>query len=156
MKRFKFRFQAVEKVRKTREDEQLRLLGVAQRAHSQAVFRKNSLLAELEGALERREKLGSEAVPVSAFMIENDFIVGTKQRVIQADQAILRATRGVEKALRAYLAARKQTRMIEILREKEFAEYKKEMGKRADRELNELYVMRQRLDRPLDREGDVA
>lgn len=100
---------------------------------------------ELQNALIRRQALGAEsAAPASAFRIENDYIVGTRQRIVQAEQGILRARRGVEKALRSYLAAKRQTRTIEILKEKASAEFRKEQGRREQRELDDLSVMRAR------------
>src|SRR4051812_31232904 len=112
MPKFRFRLESVLKIRKSREEEVLRALGAAQRAYQAELARKSSLLDELENALERRENLGARAVTIIAFQIEQSFIVGTKQRLIQCDQAILRASKQVEKALRAYLVARKQSRML--------------------------------------------
>ena len=62
--------------------------------------------------------------------------------MIRQDQAIVRASRSVEKALRAYLTARRQTRMIETLREKDYQEFKKMVAKKEQKELDELSAMR--------------
>lgn len=145
MRRFRFRFEVVERVRKAKEGEALRSLSEAQGVYQQALAHKSSLLKKLSQALERREKLGIEAVTPVAFRTETDFITGTKQRIIMADQAIVRATRGVEKALRAYLFARKQVRTIEALRERHFLEFKKALAKKEQRDLDDLYTMRSRL-----------
>lgn len=145
MKKFRFQFAAVLKVRKSREQNSLTALGGAQRAYQLELARKQELQNRLSSALVRREGLGQETTPVLAFQIEQSFINGTKQRIIQADQAIMRASRGVERALRAYLAARRQTRMIEMLEEKAYAEYRKESARKERRELDELMVMRARL-----------
>jgi flagellar export protein FliJ len=99
----------------------------------------------LSDALERREKLGIEAIGIDAFQLEQNFIFGTKQRIVQQDQALVRASRGVEKALRAYLHARRQTRTIEMLREKQYQEFRKALTKKEQKELDELSVMRARL-----------
>jgi flagellar export protein FliJ len=145
MKKFRFQFDAVLKVRKGRENDALAALGAAQRTYQLELARKQELQDRLSGSLARREGLGSEATTVLAFQLEQAFINGTKQRIIQSDQAILRASRGVERALRAYLAARRQTRMIEMLEEKAFAEYRKEASRKERRDLDELMVMRARL-----------
>jgi flagellar export protein FliJ len=47
-----------------------------------------------------------------------------------------------ENALRAYMITRKETRMIEVLREKEFTEFKKAVKKKEQKELDELSSMR--------------
>ena len=145
MRKFQFRFETIERVRKTRENEALRVLGDAQAAHRIAVAQKSQLQNDLAFSLERREKLGSEPITALPFQLETEYIAGTKQRILQADQGIFRAMKGVEKALRAYLYARKQTRMIEILREKDFVEFKKARIKYENNALSDLYVMRARL-----------
>lgn len=147
-KKFRFRFESVEKVRKLREDEALRALAAAQRAFQDAVSRRARLGERLRLSLERRESLGGasgQAIATAPFRLENDFIAGTKQRIIQAEQGILRARRGVEKALKVYLNARRQTKVIETLREKDYAEYRKAMAKKEQKDLDDLYVMRARL-----------
>jgi flagellar FliJ protein len=142
MKKFKFKFSAVQKVRKSREEDALRNLGAAQRAYQSELGVKASLLSDLQLALERREKLGVEAVGILSFQLEQNFINGTKQRIIRQDQAIVRASRVVEKCLRAYLVCRRDTKMIETLREKEYAEFKKLVAKKEQKELDELSAMR--------------
>jgi flagellar export protein FliJ len=147
MKKFRFKFESVLKIRQTREEEVLRALGAAQRSYQEELSEKSKILSELDEAFKRREKLGSEAVTINAFQIEQNYITGTKQRIIRQDQAIVRASRSVEKALRAYLFARRQTRMIEILREKDFVEFKKAVAKKEQKELDELSAMRTSLNR---------
>lgn len=145
MAKFKFRLENVLTHRKRREDDVLALLAKAQRGLQLEKDRKSELEMNLELALVRRESLGATAVGIHAFIVENDFIIGVKQRVIQSDQGILRANRGVEKALRAYLFAKRQTRMIEMLREKALAEFKQSESKREQKNLDEMMIMRHRL-----------
>ncbi len=145
MSRFTFRFEALLKVRKIRQDEALASLGAAQRAHQEALVHKQSLVDALSAALLRREKLGEEPVGIQAFHLEQDFIGGTKARIIRAEQGIVRTTRGVEKALRAYLFARKQARMIEVLEERARKQFKEERAVKERKELDELMIMRDRL-----------
>lgn len=151
MKKFNFQFQTLEKVRRTREDEALRALSEAQRAYAAAQEQKNAQLRALESSLVRREEMGGRgagfAMAAFAFQLENDFIGGTKQRIVQADQAILRARRGVERALRNYIQARRQTRMIELLREKAYGEFKTAKAKHEQKQLDDLTIMRTRLKR---------
>ena len=146
MKKFSFKFEAVLKQRKIREEDALRALGDAQRAYQEEVSAKSSLLSILDRSLRRREELGGDAVPVLAFQLEEDYIRGTKQRLVRADQAILRASKAVEKALRAYLNARKQSRTIEILREKAYEQYRREKAKLEQKRQDDLTVMRTRLN----------
>ena len=143
MKKFRFRFAAVEKVRKIREDEALRALGIAQKAVQAAQERKEQLAGELAQAMFRRENLGvSSAVPASFFAIETDYINGHRQRMIWQEQFILRAKRGMEKALRAYLLARRHTHIIEKLKERDHEEFKKKKSKQEQKELDDITSMR--------------
>ncbi|MGZ3707781.1 MAG: flagellar export protein FliJ [Bdellovibrionota bacterium] len=145
MKKFRFRFDTVLNVRRTKEGETLRGLAAAQRMHQLEVMRKNALLETLAQSLLRREGLGVQAVGPEMFALEQDFIVGTKQRIIQADHAIARAGRGVEKALRAYLYARRQTKMIETLYDKDYSQYRRDAAKAEQKSLDDLMIMRNRL-----------
>jgi flagellar FliJ protein len=143
MRRFRFRFSAVERVRKIREDEALRAFGLAQQVLGSAQARKEHLQAELADAMLRRERLGiTLAVPASLFALETDYIMGHRQRLVQQEQAITRARRGVEKALRAYLLARRQTRVIERLRERDQEEFRRELSKREQKVLDDQTSMR--------------
>jgi flagellar FliJ protein len=145
MPKFRFRLDSILKLRKSREDEALRALGAAQRAFQECVAAKAKLLGELEQSLLRREALGARATSIDAFKLEQSFIDGTKQRIARSDHAILRAGKQVEKALRAYLTARKQSRMLETLREKDYQEFRKAMAKREARRQDDFTVMRYRL-----------
>jgi flagellar export protein FliJ len=145
MPKFRFRLENILKLRKTREDEALRSLGAAQRAYQACVAAKAKLLGELEAALLRREGLGASAIGILAFQVEQSFIDGTKQRIARSDHAILRAGKAVEKALRAYLAARKQSRMLETLREKDYREFRRVVAKREAKAQDDFTVMRYRL-----------
>jgi flagellar export protein FliJ len=142
MERFKFKFASVLKVRKSREDEALRSLSIAQKAHQNEIGKKEHLAKVLQQALARREQIGRTPDLASSLYVENDFIKGTKHRMMQADQAIMRAKRGVEKALRFYLNAKRYTRAIEILKEDYYAEYKKMLSKDEQKKLDDLVVMR--------------
>ncbi|MBL7716727.1 MAG: flagellar export protein FliJ [Bdellovibrionales bacterium] len=147
MKRFRFRFEAVERVRKAKEQEALKALGSAQQAHSSAVQHKFSILEKMAESLTRRDDIASSTTgPILSIQMETIFIEGSRHRLILAEQSIIRAKRNVEKALRVYLYARRQLRMIENLREKAFAEFKKEMNKREQKQIDELNTLRARLN----------
>lgn len=145
MKKFEFKLAPVLKQRKLKEEEALRNLGVAQRAYQAELERKRVMLESLQSSLQRRERLGQEAIGVLAFQLENEFIAGTKQRIQRQDQAIFRASKGVEKALRAYLQAKKSLRALETLHDKAYAEYRNERARREQREQDDLVLMRARL-----------
>lgn len=146
MRRFKFKFATVLHLRKTREDEALRALGAAQREHQQKLAEKEELVLALENSLKRREVLGNQPIDILPFQLESEFIQGQKQRIVRADREIVRAMRGVEKALRYYLNCKRQTKMIETIEEKHLAEFKKDKNKREQKDLDDLMVMRDQLN----------
>lgn len=145
MKRFKFKFQTVLDARKASEQEALRMLAVAQKAYQLEIDRKNFWISELQKALQGRESAAQHPTEISFYKIQQDYVVGSKQRIIQADHAISRASRGVEKALRAYLHARRQTKMMETLSEKDFLQFKKDLAKKEQKDLDDLMIMRAHL-----------
>jgi flagellar export protein FliJ len=142
-KRFRFRLEAVERVRRAKEQEALRALALAQSKYNESLRAKQALLEENNRALNRREQLARTAQPVLAYQIENEFISGNRQRMVQADQSIFRNRKFVEKALREVIMAKRALRAIELLREKAFAEFKQALRKREQKEMEEVYVSRQ-------------
>ncbi|OFZ21041.1 MAG: flagellar export protein FliJ [Bdellovibrionales bacterium GWB1_55_8] len=145
MRRFRFRLATVLNLRKSREEEALRALGDAQRAYQEELSKKGRLVSELQNALIRRENLGIEPIGVLSFQLEDEFIAGTKHRIVRADRDIMRASRAVEKALKYFLHTRRQTRMMESLYDREHAEFRKMQSKREQKLLDDMSVMRDRL-----------
>jgi flagellar export protein FliJ len=143
MRKFRFRFATVEKVRRSREDEALRALGEAQQKLRLEIEQRQQLERDRNAALLRRENLGvREPMNALVFQLETEFIDGQKQRLGWADQAIFRARKGVERAMRAYLLARRASRVIELIREKDLLAFRRHETKREARLLDDLYVMR--------------
>ncbi|MFL5814640.1 MAG: flagellar export protein FliJ [Bdellovibrionia bacterium] len=146
MRKFRFKFATLLKQRKSREETAMRQLAEAQRVYQLGLATKAELERTLEKALVRREMLGQSPVTITAFLMEQDYIIGTKQRIVQAQQGIVRATRGVEKALRTYLECRRQTKMMETLYEKHYEEFKRERSKKEAKAMEDFAVMRSRLN----------
>lgn len=155
MRKFRFKFATLLKQRKSREETAMRQLAEAQRVYQMGLSTKAHFEKILEQSLVRREMLGQSPTTISAFRMEQDYIVGTKQRIIQAQQGIVRATRGVEKALRTYLECRRQTKMMETLYEKHYEEFKREIARKEAKALEDFAVMRARPSDE-DSEGEVA
>jgi flagellar export protein FliJ len=142
MKKFRFLLEAVERVRRAKEQDTLRALAYAQAKYQETLRAKYRLLEETEASLARREKLAGTAQPVLAYQLESEFITGNKQRIVQSDQAITRARKFVEKALREVILAKRALKGIELLREKAFLEFKTALRKKESKDLEEVYVSR--------------
>jgi flagellar export protein FliJ len=147
MKRFKFRLEAVEKVRKKNEEDAMRVLSDARRRLSDLVARGEEQQQALQSALNRREKLGLSPTAPAEYHTEEDFIVGTKFRIAQIAQQILKAQKGVEKATRFFIHARRQLHVITTLREREHEAFRKEQQRREQKSIDEMVVMRSNRER---------
>lgn len=145
MNKFDFKFQAVLQVRKIREREFLRQLARTQKAYQEELRKKSQLNLQLEKSFERRENLGSMNEDVASFHLEDNFVIGTKQKIVQADRAIARATKAQERALQVYLLAKGQSKIIETLLERAKEEHRRALRKKEERDLDELGIMRNRL-----------
>ena len=154
MRKFRFKLEAVEKVRKSKERDALRDLATAQRALQAEKERKNLLLKNLESSLSRREQWASLTAQSNVLAVEEDFIQGTKYRIQQTELAIRRAERHLEKSMAFYLTCRQQLRMIEKLRSKALAQFKEEQLSKEAKQLDDLYIMRSRYQN--GEEEDVA
>jgi len=155
MKKFRFKFSSILNLRKTREGEALRALSSTQRAYQIELRNKADILEKLDQSLNRRQNLAeksrssTEVVGALDYQLEQNFIVGLKQNIIRADQQIVRASRTVQKALYSYLMAKRQTKMMETLYEKEFDHYKKALAKKEQAAQDDLSIMRARLGKEL-------
>lgn len=145
MKKFQFKFSAILKINKIREDEALRSLALQEKKFQQEINKKQKLVSDLSQAFSRREDLGKTPVGISAFKVEQDCISGLKLRISQADYAIFKAKKNVDRAHSVFTAARTKTRIMETLYEKAHAEYKKEIAKQEQKAMDELVLMRFRL-----------
>jgi flagellar export protein FliJ len=147
MKKFKFKFEPILVLRKNTEELILKELAAAQMAYRMEIEAKNSLEKQLEDSLQRRENLGQEPTKIESFHIEQNFIMGTKQRIIIAKQAILRASKKVEKVMKRYLEARKKTQQMEKLKERYFDQFKVERRDYENKQLDDLMIMRSEFTR---------
>lgn len=147
MRKFQFRFSSVLDLRKKKQDEALKLLSSAQKAYFDELIKKRDLMLELSKSSERIEGLSGVSIPVVAYQLEHDYIAGTKRRILQANQAVYRASRAVERAQKAFQHAKQQCRMMEILMEKAYAEFHERAKLLELRRIDEISVMRARLNK---------
>lgn len=149
MKKFRFSLETVQKVRKKKEDEALREFGQAQRELQKEFMEKRRIENQLDDSLLRREKYADQGANAHLFSLEESFIQGLKQNIENADKAIIRARRNLEKAFYAYLTARKKSAMIDKIHDRRLEEFKKIQNKKENKELDDLYVMRSKLKKEI-------
>lgn len=151
MRKFKFQFEAVEKVRAQNEKMALKEYSERQRDYFGKISMKGQWLQQLDQALERRSLLAQDKdLPVS-FQLEEAWIVGTKARIQRLDQEILRSLKRMNQAYERYLKSKKEKKVIEVLRESAQKKFNKARKKKEQRDLEDSYVMRARLREEADR-----
>jgi len=148
MKKFKFRFESVETLRNSQEQAALKFFAEAQMALQFQLENKMNILNQIDANLSKKESLASQAsTSVESFHIQQNFINGLKQKVIQADALILKAQKNLRVAFDRFKAARQNKKIIETIKDKDFKNYKKEYLKHENNKLQDLYTMRSKIFR---------
>lgn len=142
MRKFHFRFDAVEKLRKNQEQRALQEFAQTQRDYFACVKIKENLLNDLEQALIHREKLGDNWTSTHLYQLQDSHIFGLKRSIGRAEQAIIRAHKKLQKAMKTFLDARRNCKKIEHLKDKDLEIYKRERTKYEQKQLDELTTMR--------------
>ncbi len=157
MAKFKFQLESVEKVRLQKEQKMLEALSESQRDYLARIQAKRDLLGKKQNAFEKKNELVSRDASINEIRLSEDYIIGLNAMIIKADQAIIRARRFLDQAMRNYIHARKERMMIDRLKEKAFDEFKVEQSRLEQRRLDDLITMRARLNHgPIDSEEEIA
>ncbi len=134
------------KARKSKEQDALILLGHAQRAYQAEIEKKSNLLGILNEILNPRLPNHlmdrKKALHVGSLVLEQSYLVGVKQKIVHADQAIMRAHKKLQKEMKSYLLARKESLAMEVLFRKAHEEYARDLRKKEQKEWDDLAVMR--------------
>jgi flagellar FliJ protein len=157
MAKFKFQLESVEKVRMQKEQKMLEVLSESQRDYLAKIQAKRGLLGKKQLAFESKNELVSRDASINEIRLSEDYITGLNSQIVKADQAIIRARRFLDQAMRNYIAARKERMMIDRLKEKALEEFKLEQSRLEQRKLDDLITMRARLNHgPIDSEEEIA
>ena len=146
MAKFKFALEAVERVRIQKEQGALEEMSHFQRVYQEKIAIKKNILEKKQGAFEQRNALCSGESSVREIRIVDEYIEGLKQSLVRADQAIIRARRFLEQAMKKYILARRERMMIDRLKEKALEEFKLEQSRVEQKQLDDLVTMRMRLN----------
>jgi flagellar protein FliJ len=142
MAKYRFPLEAVERVRKIAEEQALQEMASYQQKFQQAIQHKKDLLSNREAQLSRRENLSLESVKPADYALVESHIRGIEQQLIKADQAIVRARRFLEQAMRAYIKARKEKSMMDKLRERSLAQWKVEQARLEQKQIDDMVSTR--------------
>ena len=157
MAKFRFKLDAVEKIRVQKEQKMLEELANSQRNYQGRISEKRALMAKKQESFVKKNELLSRDASINEIRLMEEYIVGLKQQIIRADQAIIRARRFVDQDMRKYIAARKERMMIDRLKEKAMEEFKVEQSRLEQKKLDDLITMRARLNHgPIEGEEEIA
>jgi len=146
MAKFKFQLEAVEKVRIQKEQKMLEELSLSQRAYQEKIAQKRALLDKKQKMFIEKNEMMSRDASINDIRLLEDYITGLKQQVVRSDQAIIRARRFLDQAMRNYISARRERMMIDRLKEKALEEFKLEQSRLEQKQLDDLITMRARLN----------
>lgn len=141
MKKFKFKLATVLTTRRIREDLALRTLGLYEKSYIQEKDKKQVLMKRLDEALKRVESFGESTSLPGVLHSEVDFVTGLRQRLVQADHAILKAKKNVDRSMQIYLNCKAQTGAIEKLEEGAYSEFKRQVQKAEQKVLDEIVAV---------------
>jgi flagellar FliJ protein len=157
MAKFTFKLDAVEKFKIQKEQKMLEELGISQRNYQKKIAEKKELLAKKQESFVKKNELLSRDASINEIRLQEEYIIGLKQQIIRADQAIIRSRRFLDQDMRKYIAARKERMMIDRLKEKAFEEFKWEQSRLEQKKLDDLITMRARLNHgPIEDEEEIA
>ena len=144
MGKFRFKLQAVLDLKESKLKEALRYMGLAQGRLELELNKKNFIRSRLDSSLQERENLshfgGGERAVIETF------VEGSKKRLEQADQAIFRATKILDKTREQVMACKNACKVFEKLKEKALDEHKKSIAKKAAKVSEEWVTLRYKRD----------
>lgn len=147
MKRFKFRFESVEKVRSVREKQALGEVARTQKLLLDAENYAKSIEEKIAAALSHRENLSNERVGSREYQLADVHVLGLKQERVRAETVVRRAKRSVEKAMARAILARRDLKMVETMKEHDIAEFRRERSHYEQKQYDELSIMRNQMMR---------
>lgn len=133
-----FKLEAVERVRKLRRDEQRRALAEAIRAVREADARLERLSADRSAAADsaRRERVGAR-LNVPSLVAQQMFRSQLDERIAAARGQRTKLEQVVDVERKKLAEVTKQLKVIEKLREKQWARHLADVGRREQREMDE-------------------
>ncbi len=144
MKKYKFKLHAIEKHKKMIEKD--RKSHLSQEIIKMRGIEKNLLIIKNNESKFSSvyEKLGdgSENIHLNKIFVIDNFINAQKVKRKEIQEMILQQESVLKKSFEGYIDARKDKRIIEMLREKDYKKYKKNLRKNERKELDDIYTTR--------------
>jgi flagellar FliJ protein len=142
-KKFTFRLASVLKYRQILEDDQKRELAHRNAAISEKQQQEDQLTAQRTDALtEMRQLTDTGTVNLSALTATRHYIAATENALLNVKTEKIRLQQEAETTRLAFVAARRDKRAVELLKEKRFATYRYETDREHQAELDEAALSR--------------
>lgn len=138
MKRFRFRLQRVLDVRERVRDEARQELVAKNAARDEAI----RILRQLQAELLREHVTEGGTYSASDLLMVGDYHVRLKAQIELQEGVVAQAEAEANEAKEKYVAASKDAKSIEMLKDKRLVEYKEAVLKEEGAELDELTVQR--------------
>ena len=97
---------------------------------------------------------GRDSLTSAQFWVIDAFIQGQKVRRVETKRELERRDEAVRGDYSDYVKAKQNLKVIETLREKDFARYRKELQRYEMKQLDDVYTMRDRLSVNRARKGN--
>lgn len=134
MATFKFQLERVWKLRETMEERAKHTWGT----HMALLHESEELLKELRGMKEDVKEFGYSQGSVRLKQAMYSYLVVLEKKIAAQIEVVKERELCAEKAREAWLAARKETKKIAILRDKEYAQFVQDEQRKEQRELDDM------------------
>ncbi|MBM9545487.1 flagellar FliJ family protein [Leptospira sp. 201903074] len=138
MKRFRFSLETVLKLRGWREEEEIRRLSLVVSKLNSLIGEKDSNEREIESSYEAILASSKVGTSLSDYLSIEQYIQGLMRRNEELDERISRQNDEVNLVRKDVMVARMNKKVIEVLKDKRFAEWKKKRNRMERREVEEF------------------
>lgn len=141
MKRFQFSLETILKLRARKEEEEIRRLSFVVSKLNELTQEKNTNELEISRSYNQISNSAKVGTSLSEYLSIEQYIQGLNRINEDLDQKILKQNEEVDLVRKDVLVARTNKRVIEILKERRYLEWKKKRKKQEQREVEEFNLM---------------
>jgi len=149
MRKFKFRLQTLEKHRKEREQERRVQLSEAIggiKSTEQKIFDLDQSIVDARKSYAAMGETGTgNSLQAGDFWVLDAFAQGQLHRRAELEKHLQDQEQGLQEVFQNYVHARKEYQVIKSLHERDQSEFRKKEQKRENKQLDDLYTMRDRM-----------
>ncbi|MFK8138989.1 MAG: flagellar FliJ family protein [Bdellovibrionales bacterium] len=143
MKKFKFKYQSLLRVREMEEDLTKKDYGEALGNLQQAEGQREEILSAIQSARDHRHSLQNlPDVTANELQYTEGYVLGSKQLLLQKEQEIEHLQGIVDEKFELFTEAYKQTKIVKKLEENELKKFKKAYKKLEAKKQDEQNLMR--------------